>query len=154
MTRIRVVGFVPNVSVWLYSTPCNSLTRLIHQTRITQKQGENEMPVKAPKPLELDHPGITEACVKLLQAKEIKSQMEKIEEEQKEAIKMVLEEYPDTKKFLLPGHTIDWRVTKTIIQKKVRSFLVKANVDPELLQAADEEAKTEGEPWLKIDRRK
>ena len=112
------------------------------------------MVIKASKPLKLDHPGIAEACAKLVQAREIRQEMEKIEKEQKEIITVILEEFPDTKKFTLLDHTIAWRTTSTQKPAKFKKYLVDIGVDPEVIQDATEASKTEGEPWLLVERKK
>ena len=112
------------------------------------------MPVKAPKALERNNTGIEEVCVKLLQAREIRQQMEEIEDAQKEILKVILEEFPDEKKFSLDQHMITWRTTTTQKPPKFKKSLVDAGVSPEIIKAATEASKEEGSPWLLVERKK
>lgn len=104
--------------------------------------------------LELDHPGLSAACLELTQARTMKTKYEKIEDEQRAIIRGILEEFPDTKKFELLTHTIAMAKNTYHKQAAFLDYLVKAEIDPEIIQAATAAARAEGEPKLLVQVKK
>jgi hypothetical protein len=115
---------------------------------------EEKTMTMTPARLELDHPALAEACEKLVQAKKIRTQMTDIEEEQKIAIKALLADFPGTEKFTLPGHIITLGANVYQNAAVFKKHLLDAEVDPEIIQAATEAAKTTREPKLLVKEKK
>lgn len=103
--------------------------------------------------LELDHPELSAACAKLVQARGVKNQIEDTEKAQKAIIKTYLEEFPETKEFILPEYLIAWGENNYQKAPVFKKYLIDSGVDPEVIQDATEAAKTKGEPKLLVKER-
>lgn len=104
--------------------------------------------------LDINHPELQAACEKITSARRIRIQMQDIEKEAKETVRMILEEFPDTEKFTLPTHTITLEDHHYQKPEEFKKYLMDNDVEGKLIQAATAYARTKGRPKLKIDRRK
>tara|TARA_Y100000310_G_C20378401_1_gene666883 strand:- start:18 stop:332 length:315 start_codon:yes stop_codon:yes gene_type:complete len=103
--------------------------------------------------MELDHPELSAACAKYVQARDIEAQMKKAKEEARKVIEGILEEFPDTKSFDLPDHKVTWAKNPQRSKEVFRQTLIDGDVDPELIKAADKASEYEGAPSLRVTKK-
>lgn len=102
----------------------------------------------------LDHPALVALSGVYRHASDEISKLEKTKKKANEDIRTVLEEFPDDKKFELPGFNITKGANRYSNQATFRQYLIDHGVDPELISAANEAAMTDGDYKLLVTKAK